>query len=174
MRDAGHGGEETPRRLDGTRGRWRRDPGDGMEGARARLSSRPSGKKSSGATRSNKGTCGGARYLALLQDERDSEGDGRARRGLPGVVRARRRGSWLTTGARSPGVLGTTGGVVELEAGGLRRRRGSGAAPGWIGRNFEEGKVVAADLERGRSRGRGGWREWRWQRKDGWDKPPKN
>ena len=45
-----------------------------MEGARARLSSRPSGKKSSGTTRSNKGTCGGARYLASLQDERDGGG----------------------------------------------------------------------------------------------------
>ena len=34
---------------------------------------------------------------------------------------------------------------------------GSRGVAGWFGRNIEEGKVVAADLERGRSRGRGGW-----------------
>ena len=32
---------------------------------------------------------------------------------------------------------------------------GSRGVAGWIGGKIEEGKVVAADLERGRSRGRG-------------------
>ena len=48
--------------------------GDGTKGARARLSSRFSGKQSSGATQSSRGTCGGARCLASLEDERDGGG----------------------------------------------------------------------------------------------------
>ena len=98
------------------------------------------------------------RSLSVAEERRRGRAEGAYRRGS-------RRNS--PSGAR--GEFPLLGSCALGRAGG-----GSSAAPGWIGRNFEEGKVVAADLERGRSRGRGGWREWRRQRKDGWDKPPKN